>query len=160
MFITFYYIYSTIDVMYQQKSRDHVLSSLKWKIMCFTLQWEKNPCFLSIHINWEFSHLLAFMYIQYTVYNSLCTYTLKIDKPIVKNLRWLFHYCYILIKSIIRYITDLPSLYMIIWWRKLIQLRFVYDLLSEGGGWGGYKTPWRVLSFPERYGYCLAGKLH
>lgn len=29
MFITFYYIYSTIDVMYQQKSRDHVLSSLK-----------------------------------------------------------------------------------------------------------------------------------
>lgn len=45
---------------------------------------KKTRCFLSIHINWEFSHLLAFMYIQYTVYNSLCTHTLKIDKPIVK----------------------------------------------------------------------------
>lgn len=45
---------------------------------------KKTRCFLSIPINWEFSHLLAFMYIQYTVYNSICTYTLKIDKPVVK----------------------------------------------------------------------------
>lgn len=64
----------------QQKSRDHVLSSHVF----YTTMRKKTPCFLSIHINWEFSHLLAFMYIQYTVYNSLCTHTLKIDKPIVK----------------------------------------------------------------------------
>lgn len=86
MFITFYYIYSTIDVMYQQKPRDHVLSPppLSEKSCVLHYNEKKNPCFLSIHINWELSHLLAFMYIQYTVYNSLCTYTLKIDKPIVK----------------------------------------------------------------------------